>query len=457
MLFSSHIFILAFLPLALGAYYFLAGRQRARQWLLVLASLMFYGWWDVRLLPLLVGSIAVNWLLVQAFGRSRRRVLMTLGVVLNLTLIGIFKYADFFAGSLLPLVGQEHRSFDIILPLGISFFTFQQISYLVDLSRGEKAVYDFRRYLLFVTFFPQLIAGPIVRHDEIISQFDLDPLREGLWERLSKGAVFFVFGLAKKVWLADQIAAIADPLYQRSFLGESLTLAESWLCAAGFATQVYFDFSGYSDMAIGLGLLCGFMLPLNFNAPFQATDIRDFWRRWHMTLSRFLRDYLYFPLGGARCSKPRQAFNVMVTMLLCGLWHGAGWGYVLWGGCTGVGLIVHSVWRRYASMPALPGWFLTLMFFYVTMVPFRAQSGESGVSLLASMFGAHGLGTLDLGDLWPLWIGMVVSVVGPTSQQLVLQRLRPRRWIPVAVGTALALVVFWIGGAVQNEFVYFQF
>jgi D-alanyl-lipoteichoic acid acyltransferase DltB (MBOAT superfamily) len=279
MLFNSQIFLLVFLPLTMAGYYLTASSRRMRLGVLSAASLVFYGYWDVRLVPLLVGSITANWLLVRAWARWRRRAILYGGVAFNLVLIGIFKYADFLMESLLALFGKVHEPYEIALPLGISFFTFQQIIYLVDLARGERRIYGYRDYFLFVTFFPQLIAGPIVRHDEIIGQFRADPRGPLMWERLSRGAVFIVLGLSKKVLLADPIAALIDPIYLRSALGETMSLAESWIAASGFTLQVYFDFSGYSDIALGLGLLCGFQLPINFDAPYRATSIRDFWRR----------------------------------------------------------------------------------------------------------------------------------------------------------------------------------
>ncbi|MFQ5954347.1 MAG: MBOAT family O-acyltransferase, partial [Kiloniellales bacterium] len=311
MLFHSQVFLLLFLPPTLAGYYAAASRPRLRRWLLVVASLLFYGYWEIRLVPLLVGSVVGNWLVAYLATRPQagiewRHRLPWLGVALNLAVLGVFKYADFFADSLGMLFGVTHDPWNIILPLGISFFTFQQISYLVDLRRGEAPVYDFLDYAVYVTFFPQLIAGPIVRHHEIIHQYREDPWRPGLAQRLSQGLTLLVMGLFKKVVLADGLALIADPIFARaagvaSGLGElPLSFAEGWLAALCFTFQLYFDFSGYTDMAIGLALMFGLMLPINFDAPYRATSIREFWRRWHMTLSRFLRDYLYFPMGGNR-------------------------------------------------------------------------------------------------------------------------------------------------------------
>jgi D-alanyl-lipoteichoic acid acyltransferase DltB (MBOAT superfamily) len=322
MLFNSQVFLLVFAPLTLLVWYRVAAHPRARVWTLVAASFLFYGYWEVRLVPLLAASILLNWLLAR---HAPRRLVAPLGVAANLAVLGVFKYADFFAGTLAALLGREHTSFGIILPLGISFFTFQQISYLVDRARGRAPLYGLGNYALFVSFFPQLIAGPIVRHDQIIGQYHLDPLRDGLHERIGRGLVLLAAGLVKKVAFADQLAGVADPVFSAVLENASLTPADAWCGVLAFGFQIYFDFSGYSDMAIGLALLFGLVLPVNFEAPYRAVSVIDFWRRWHITLSTFLRDYLYIPLGGSRHGPARQALALLTTMLLGGLWHGAAW------------------------------------------------------------------------------------------------------------------------------------
>ncbi len=347
MLFHSQAFLLLFLPPVLVGFYLLSGRFRL--WWLLVASFAFYGYWDIRLLPLLAGSIAVNWALAAMWGRlgaTERGASAPImaGVAMNLLLLGIFKYADFIAESAAYAGGWVHDPWNIVLPLGISFFTFQQLSYLIDLRRGQAPVYGFRDYALYVAFFPQLIAGPIVRHNELVSQFGRDPWRDGAAERLSRGALLLTFGLAKKVFVADRLARVADPLFQAAHGG--LSFAESWVAAAAFGLQIYFDFSAYSDMAIGLALMFGFALPENFRSPYRSVSLRDFWQRWHMTLSRFLRDYLYVPLGGSRHGAIRTVAALMSTMLLGGLWHGAAWTFVLWGALHGLGLVVVHLWQR---------------------------------------------------------------------------------------------------------------
>lgn len=458
MLFNSTIFILVFLPLTLAAYYLLAERRTWRLLALASASMFFYGFWDVRFLPLLAGSVAINWLIAGLYLRSRLPALPIVGVAANLALLGLFKYADFITGSLAAAVGQSHDGFSIILPIGISFFTFQQISYLVDLKRGQAKHYPFLDYFVFVTFFPQLIAGPIVRHNEIIGQFTLPPRRDAVWENLSRGSLLFVVGLIKKVVFADQLALIADPLFGASAAGRALSFSEAWIGDLAFTLQIYFDFSGYSDMAIGLGLMCGFRLPVNFNAPYRATSIRVFWRRWHITLSRFLRDYVYIPLGGNRRGLRRQAINVVATMLLGGLWHGAAWTFVAWGGLHGLALAVAGAWHRAGrSMPPAWGWALTMVFLTFTWALFRAENFAAAASFMASMAGLNGFGPVLVDEPWLIPVGLAMVLLAPTSQSLVFAEFKPNRWLAAGAASALVFVVIMIGSSPHNEFIYFQF
>ncbi len=459
MLFNSQIFILCFLPLVLGGYYALAGSRPLRQAFVILASLVFYGWWDVRYVPLLAGLTLANWLVAQAFGRSRKGWLPLAGVAMNLAVLGVFKYADFLRGTVFGVLGESWHPWHLVLPLGISFFVFQKISYLVDLRRGDRHIYGFLDFWMFVMFFPQLIAGPLVRHNEIIHQFRRDPRGPELWENLSRGFVLFLIGVAKKVALADSLSPIADPLFAKAAV-TSLSAAESWLACGAYTLQIYFDFSGYSDMAIGLGLMFGLVLPFNFDAPYRAVSIRHFWRRWHITLSRFLRDYLYIPLGGNRCGPARQAINVVLTMLLGGLWHGANWTFVAWGGLHGAALAANHVWSsRGLRMPRPLGWALTLLFVMACWVLFRSQTFAAAGNMLRSMLGLHGIGhvPLDRTVAGILLAGTAVALLGPTSQGAALLRLRPRPWLAIPAGLALTFLLLLIGGRLQNAFIYFQF
>jgi D-alanyl-lipoteichoic acid acyltransferase DltB (MBOAT superfamily) len=459
MLFNSQAFIVCFLPVVLSLYYLFSASRPARQVVVILASIAFYAWWDVRFVPLLVGLTVANWLVAQWFGAWQAKWIPVLGVVLNLAVLGLFKYADFFRGTVFGLLGQDWHPWDLILPLGISFFVFQKISYLIDLRRGDKHIYGFLDFCMFVMFFPQLIAGPLVRHNEIIHQFDLDPRREEMWENLSRGFILFIIGVAKKVIFADTLAMAADPLFAKA-LGTPLSAAEAWTAAGAYTLQIYFDFAGYSDMAIGLALMFGLRIPFNFNAPYRALSVRDFWRRWHMTLSRFLRDYLYIPLGGNRCGPARQAVNVVATMLLGGLWHGANWTFVAWGGLHGAALAVNHVWEsRGVRLPRAFAWVLTLLFVICGWVLFRSPDFTHAGQVLASMAGAHGLGhiRLDREYVLALAFGVAVATLGPTSQEAALRRLRPETWLAVPAGAALAYLLLLVGGRLPNVFIYFQF
>ena len=456
MLFSSQPFVLAFLPAVLLLYYAAPGLQ-ARQGVLVLASLVFYGYWDLRFVPALVGLTLAVWLIVRWYAATGNRAVLGGGIALNLAVLGACKYANFLAANLAAAFGLGFTPFDIILPLGVSFFTFQKISYLVDLRRGDRHVYGLLEFFAFVTFFPQLIAGPIVRHNEMMPQWSRDPNGPAKWENISRGFVLFTIGFAKKAGLADTLAQIADPLFEQSTVAP-LGLGAGWLAAIAFALQIYFDFSGYSDMAIGLGRMFGLALPFNFDAPYRATSIRELWRRWHMTLSRFLRDYVYIPLGGNRGGGGGQARNVVLTMLLGGLWHGAAWTFVAWGGLQGMALALNGAWvRRRWPMPPALGWALTLVFFVACFVLFRASDFASGVRVLSGMAGIDGLGPVRVRHGWALALGAVVAVAGPTSQAVALGRLRPSAWAAVTAGLALTGLVLLAGGRIPAEFIYFQF
>jgi D-alanyl-lipoteichoic acid acyltransferase DltB (MBOAT superfamily) len=459
MLFNSQVFIVGFLPIVLGLYYALAQHRAARQGVVILASLIFYGWWDIRFVPLLVGLTLANWLIAKWFGRHRVAAIPIAGVALNLAVLALFKYADFLRGSAFDLLGEPWQPWRLILPLGISFFVFQKISYLIDLKRGDRHIYGFLDFCMFVTFFPQLIAGPLVRHNEIIPQFAAPPRRPEMWENLSRGFVLFLIGIAKKVIFADTLAMLADPLFAAAHAAP-LPAVQAWIATAAYTLQIYFDFSGYSDMAIGLALMFGLRLPFNFDAPYRAVSARDFWRRWHMTLSRFLRDYLYIPLGGNRCGAVRQAFNVIATMLLGGLWHGANWTFVAWGGLWGAALAANHVWQSAGlRLPTPLAWAATLLFTMAGWMLFRSPDFASAGRMFASLLGRHGMGdmALDREYVAALLGGAAVALLGPTSQVAALERLRPHPWLAVPAGALMAFLLLLIGGRLPNAFIYFQF
>ena len=294
------------------------GSAAARQWVLIAASLVFYGWWDPRFVILVVSQITATWLLARAYEQTGARAWLIAGVVLNLASLGTFKYLDFLLVSFEAATGVALPRAHLILPIGISFFSFQLISYLVDRMRGNAPLYPFRPFALFVLVFPHVIAGPIVRHNELVPQFALDPRREGMWAGIGAGLVIFTVGFAKKVLLADRLAPTVDQLFAQA-TQRVLDFGEAWTAGLAFSFQLFLDFSAYTEMAIGSALLFGLVLPENFRRPYLSTDLRDFWRRWHISLSNFLRDYLYIPLGGSRHGASRYVFATIVTMGLCGL------------------------------------------------------------------------------------------------------------------------------------------
>lgn len=404
MLFNSYAFIFGFLPLCV-AVFFILGRLRfygaALTWL-VLASLFFYGWWDPKYLALIGGSILFNFifgrLIALRAGQKRAQFLMILGVLGNLGALGYFKYAHFIVQSVNDIAATDFTLGVIILPLAISFFTFQQITFLVDAYRGETREYNFLHYCLFVTFFPQLIAGPIVHHKDMLPQFERLETFHPKLENLVVGGTIFIIGLFKKAVLADGIAVYATPVFVGADAGVAPDFFLAWFGALAYAFQLYFDFSGYSDMAIGCARLFGVRLPLNFNSPYKALNISDFWRRWHMTLSRFLRDYLYIGLGGNRKGPLLRYRNLMLTMILGGLWHGAGWTFVIWGTLHGIYLVAQHGWshvmpRAVSSMRLYAGfaWVMTFLAVLVGWVFFRATTFEGAFLILEGMTGQHGI------------------------------------------------------------------
>ena len=387
MLFNSQLFLIVFLPIALALQWIVA--EHTRWWIanLLFLSAIFYSYWNPPLLLLLVGSILINWWTAQQFGRTRNTAWLTAGIVADLVILGTFKYLDFFLGSFASLAGLAYHPFALALPLGISFFSFQQIGYMVDLRRGVAKPHPLVRYALYVSFFPHLIAGPLLRHSEFFASLDRRRPREESTRLYGQGLALIVLGLMKKVLVADNLGFAVNQLYAHAAAGP-LSFAEGWLAGLGFAMQIYFDFSGYSDIAIGLGLLFGIVIPDNFDAPYRTTCVIDFWRRWHMTLSRMLRDYLYISLGGSRYGLSRQIAALLVTMLLGGLWHGAGWTFVIWGGLHGVALAANHLWRRAgAAMPAPLGWIVTFLFVVAAFVIFRADTMSTARHVLDAMAG----------------------------------------------------------------------
>jgi alginate O-acetyltransferase complex protein AlgI len=392
MMFHTVAFILGFLPVCVTGFFALGrffGAKGALRWLLA-CNLFFYAWWNPAHLPLLAASVVGNYMIAHKLRHtSANRAWLAAGVAANLALLGWFKYADFLLHIAVPAAPALH----ITLPLAISFFTFQQIMFLVDTARaGSVGLPPALPYAAFVTFFPHLIAGPIVRPGEIIPQLSASGVIHPRNENVADGILIFLLGLGKKLVLADMFGGFADIGFGAAGHGASLTFFEAWYATLAYALQIYFDFSGYSDMAIGLARMLNVRFPLNFDSPYQATNIADFWRRWHITLGRFLRDYLYIPLGGNRLGPARQTGNLMATMLLAGLWHGAAWNFVLWGGLHGLFLVVHKQYRCwFRPLPGPVAQALTLIAVIVAWVPFRAGSTTATWAVLKGMVGCNGI------------------------------------------------------------------
>jgi D-alanyl-lipoteichoic acid acyltransferase DltB (MBOAT superfamily) len=518
MLFNSHEFIFFFLPATFFMFYLLAGASHrlAAGWLAA-ASLFFYGWWNPLYVALLAASTVFNYLLGMRIARAVAREdrgtakwLTAFAVASDLLVLGYFKYTNFFLATAASLVGAAPAHAEIVLPLGISFFTFTQIAFLVDTWQGKVKEYNPVHYCLFVTYFPHLIAGPILHHAEMMPQFGRAETYRLHAENVAVGLTIFIIGLAKKVLIADGIGSYVGPLFDLPRSGVQPTMLEAWCGLLAYSMQLYFDFSGYSDMAIGLSRLFGVKLPLNFHSPYKAANISELWQRWHMTLSRFLRDYVFVPLGGHRKSAPRRYFSLFTTMLLCGLWHGAGWTYVAFGAVQGAYLVVYQVWRtlrkrmghnrRNASRAGLmTGCLLTFVAWLVGLAFFRSDSVADAAVLVQSMFGLHGCALPDhwlakwgaLGQWLAAngvsftesralvpgglinWIAILLAVVwlAPNTQQIMARfgpaivvpgpeyrgrlQWRPAVWTAVPLAALALLVVVNLHR--QSEFLYFQF
>ena len=393
MLFNSYIFIFAFLPITFFIYFYLNKKRltEASKGFLVFSSLFFYSWWNIIYLPIILSSILFNYLVGSILSKSsegakkfRKKSILLFGIILNILLLMYFKYSDFFIENINFIANTQIDLLKLTLPLAISFFTFQQIAYLVDSYRGETKEYDFLNYSLFVTFFPQLIAGPIVHHKEMMSQFTTKKNKIINYTNIALGLFIFSIGLFKKVVIADTFAVWATAGFDTI---ATLNLIEAWATSLSYTFQLYFDFSGYADMAIGAALLFNIKLPINFNSPYKALNIQDFWKRWHITLSRFLRDYIYIPLGGNRKGNIRTYNNLLATFIIGGIWHGAGWTFVFWGLLHGLALVIHRLWQSLNyKMNSILAWFITFNFINIAWVFFRARNWDDAIKVLSSMF-----------------------------------------------------------------------
>jgi D-alanyl-lipoteichoic acid acyltransferase DltB (MBOAT superfamily) len=492
MLFTSPVFLFCFLPAVLLGFHVLRvfGRNILLVLWLIAASIVFYAWWSPYFLALLITSMLANYFIgyaIERTGGAARKLLFFIGIAGNLGLLAYFKYADFFIDTLNNVAHADLPLLHIILPLGISFFTFQKIAYLADIHAHHARTRRLADFALFVFFFPQLIAGPIVHHSEVMPQFRLlgaeeahDPAKSRAlaWENTAVGLTIFLIGLVKKVVIADQIARYVSPIYALASHEPAIGFVLAWQAALGYTVQLYFDFSGYSDMAIGLARLFGVRLPANFNSPYAALSIIDFWRRWHMTLSRFLRDYVYIPLGGNRHGPARRYVNLMLTMVLGGFWHGAGWTFILWGSLHGFYLLIAHAWGSFVRVriPTPIAWIITLLAVIVAWVIFRAPDLNSAGVILAGLTGMQGLHhPVAPAAEAPAIILISLVFLGaaailPNTQQImrahrpVLGPIPPAKinmqWHPAirfaALGGVAAVAIMLLSWE-TSEFLYFQF
>jgi len=461
-IFSSIDFLLFFIGLIAALW---LAPKRLHAWVLLLFSYGFYAVWDVRFLLLLFFVSWVGYACALAIERNhqhgqKKNAALWLGTFSMLLVLGYFKYANFFIDNAAALLGVQVESLDIILPVGLSFFTFQVISYLVDVWRGDiRACTSKKEFFLYVAFFPQLVAGPIVRAKDFLPQLQQ---HVGVnWDYIYLGAQIFALGFIQKVFIADRLAMFCDPVFAIPALYDAATL---WLALVAYAVQIFCDFSGYSHMAIGIALVLGFKLPENFRMPYLATSIADFWRRWHISLSSWLRDYLYIPLGGSRVAPTMIYVNLMITMLLGGLWHGASWNFVLWGAMHGLALCVHRVWKSWGGdMPALPAWGLCLLFVLLTWVPFRCADFETSLFYFSGLFSGEGISWMMPQVVGLLALVAAAHIVMAYKQQYI------GAWhvlLPVSEKAKILHIAawFWLVMALlvwspthSSPFIYFQF
>jgi alginate O-acetyltransferase complex protein AlgI len=515
MLFNSYIFIFLFLPISLGIFYFLKSKNYEKLtciWLILL-SLFFYGWWNPKYLLLIALSILINFFLGSILRKNSKKIILIFGILFNLLTIGYFKYANFFLDNVNPFLSEEIILNEIILPLGISFFTFQQITYLVDSYLGRTEENKFLNYSLFVVFFPQLIAGPIVHHSEMIPQFKNKLFGFFNIKNFTVGLTVFTIGLFKKVFMADNLAVYANPAFEISELGFSLTFFDSWFAAIAYTFQLYFDFSGYSDMAIGIGLLFGIALPLNFYSPFKARNISEFWSLWHMTLSRLVRDYLYYPLsliftryateknfGKIKVFVLKLVAPTIISFFLVGLWHGAGWHFIIFGILHGFYIVVYNIWviikkkifftffKKNIQFHNYLAQLITFVAVTFSFVIFRSDSITSSLNFIISMidftqinlndlFEATNFGTYPFTGIYFIIISICIICFLPNAYQFILKynelyksfnkhipnqpnTKRKVIWKPSVFWGfcfALILILSIMNISSTNEFLYFEF
>ena len=474
MLFPTLTFIFGFLPLTLVLFFLLAAKNhKLSRCFLIVASFVFYSWFNWSYAFILAGSLLMNWFFASLLYRKSSKITLTIGILCNVLLLGYFKYYDFFVGNINVLFGTSFVLKHILLPLGISFFTFQQISFLQLVYSGSLAKrYSFETYALFVSFFPQLIAGPIVLPDEMMSQFDKKECFRPQYRNIAAGLYVFALGMAKKILLADYFAEIADP----GFVNAAGNFFAGWKTALAYTFQIYFDFSGYCDMAMGIGKWFNIDLPLNFNSPYKSADFQSFWRRWHITLGRFMMNYLYIPLGGNKKGMGRTLCNLFVVFVLSGIWHGAGWLFLIWGGLHGAGILINRFWRKAVlvrwpgiEIPRIPAVILTFLTVNLLWVFFRAATLKRAWEIIESMFDFSHIAWItksfrqgieefgfECGSVFAVcFFAALLTFVAPNSFEMD-QRLDSRPRLRMFLTVLFAVCGFLCVGRV-SPFLYFNF
>jgi len=486
MLFNSYVFIFLFLPITLLIYFGLNKWKliRASILWLIFVSLVYYGWWDPKYVLLVVGSILFNYTIGawlrrdRETGRLKRKLLLIVGIAGDLFLLGYFKYTDFFISSFNSFSHSRVPLLHIALPVGISFFTFTQIAYLVDAHRGGAEGYTLPIYALFVSFFPYFLAGPIVHHREMTKQYRQLGGEAFDYRNIGTGLYLFFIGLFKKVVIADSLATWVSNGFDHA---ATLTFMEAWVASLSYTLQLYFDFSGYTDMALGTARMFNISLPVNFDSPYRSLNIQEFWRRWHITLGRFVRDYIYIPLGGSRISEARTYLNLMIAFFLIGLWHGAGWTFIFWGCLHGAALVIHRLWGKLEiRMPRFLAWLITFNFVNGAWIFFRAKTFGDAMKVLRGMIGMDGVilpeslggrlgGLQDYGVRFGQWLGdiggnektivmvlivLLLSLVYKNSNEMVV-RFKPNFLHLIFICTAAVISVLYLGR--YSEFLYFRF
>ena len=469
MLFSSYEFLFCFLPITIIGYYLILNAKKvnmARGWL-VIASLFFYGWFNIKYLPIIIVSILINFAIGKGIKKEDKykKIYFIIGATFNVGLLCYFKYYDFFVENVNVLFKTNWTLKHLLLPLGISFFSFQQLSYLIDVYKGETKDYSLLNFSLFVTFFPQLIAGPIVLHSEIMPQFDDKEKQRLNWDNIASGIFMFSIGFFKKLVIADSFAVWATNGFDST---ASLTFYQGWFVSLAYTMQIYFDFSGYSDMAVGIGKIFNIDLPANFLSPYKSTSISEFWRRWHITLGRALSTYVYKPLGGNRKGRLKTYINLLLTFLVSGLWHGAAWTFVFWGLLHGIASVIDRLFRdnnwkinKYVS------WFLTFMFVNCAWVFFRAATFERAFEILKAMFSIPSGGAFNMAGIITngsiiiiglVYILLVISLVVTLSFKNTYELAETFDY--TTINTVYVVILMMIGISFMpriSPFIYFNF